>query len=155
VLFAPDTVQVISGAGTTPVDAIAFIGARIGAEVEQQSDINDLNGLIGTNGTWVMYQYIYNLSLGSTVSSQMTVPLYQSGQIPAVQNGLKVFLGPTGALFSFVAPAGTTSMNLEFSRQVQGPWSVQNANATEGSSGFAPFTGIPGNDAGFYRLVQH
>ena len=155
-LFTPDDVQVTSGAGTNLVDAIVFIGSRVGADVERSSDITNLDDLIGPNGTWISYQYMYTPPTSSrTITFETTVPLYKAGGIPVSQNGLKLFLGPTGAIFSFVAPAGTTPMNMIFARKVAGQWISKNASAAEGSSMFAPFTGIPGEDAGFGILVQN
>ena len=152
ILFTPDDIIVKSGSGTNLVDAIAFIGGRIGALVNQPSDYNALDSAIGTNGAFVSFEYQF-VSATNTLIGRTTVQLYPHGGIPNYNTVyLEPFIGPNGVLFSVVGPPGALP-TIKTARQVAGTWSIATTSATEGSSVFTYFTRNPTNDTGFVRLL--
>lgn len=151
ILFTPDDIFVQTGLGTTLVDAVLFIGARVGASVENDPDLTSLNAAIGPAGTYI--RYVYQFNSGSTVlTHEYTVWLYQQGGIPSWRNTVEYFRGPLGMTFSLVGPAGSAPITLHSSRSVLGPWNLETSSAMEGTSAFFYFTGDPTNDMGFIKL---
>lgn len=147
VLFTPDDVIKKSGLGTDLVDAIVFIGARVGARVEQQSDIDLLLAAIGSDGTYADFQYEFVTPVRTITKG------FRVGLVRTLPNSWKIepFVGPKGMLFSVVGPAGMAPTALLSARRVDGPWTA--TAATEGTSLFLPYTGNSTNDCGFCRLV--
>ncbi|MDE2188493.1 MAG: hypothetical protein KGJ35_02065 [Patescibacteria group bacterium] len=86
-LFGNDHTIIMSGPGSQPVDAIVFIGARVGADVSQygQVGIGAVESYIGTGDTFT-FEYTYTWTNGSGVSQNeihsWVVPVYQDGQAP-------------------------------------------------------------------------
>ena len=152
-LFTADDVFVKSGSGTALVDAIAFIGGRIGALVANNADFRD--GTKGFEKRSTTFIYSFNGASGP-VSASSTIGLYARGGIPDYNKAhLVPFIGPNGVLFSIVGPPGMPVANLLSSGEVTGPWGVASASATEGTSGFAYFTRIPGSDMAYFRIVPN
>ena len=142
-LWTVDDEVITSGSGTNLVDAVVFIGARIGALVSNQNDINYLNGQVTTNGTPVDFEYQYNSPTG-ILKSKSTVMLYPQGGIPFNTNRFELFDTPVGRFFSVVQVKGSAPFDLKSSREVNGPYTYANpANsaATEGSSAFLEYVG--------------
>ena len=153
ILFTDDDIIVTNGSGTNLVDAIAFIGGRIGALVNQSSDYNALDAAIGTNGAFVSFEYQF-VSATNTLIGGTTVRLYPRGGIPSYGTAqFEPFVGPNGVLFSVVGPPGVLPTTIETARQVTGPWSAATTSATEGTSVFMRFTRNSTNDMGFARLL--
>ncbi len=150
-LFTADDVFVQSGSGTNLVDAVLFIGARVGADVENSADLVSLDAAIGPSGTYIWYQYQFQ-STSSVITHDYVVSLFQRGGIPSLKNTVEYFHGPKGMTFSLVGPAGSAPITMHSSRSVIGPWSLVTATATEGTSGFWYFTGNPTNDQGYFKL---
>lgn len=147
-LFTPDDVMVTSGPGSQLVDAIVFIGARVGATVNTPEALSDLDAEIG-NGMYANFQYFYDGSL----AIQRTVAVFRKDMIPDSAYGFKPFILPTGVLYSIVGPANSPASTMEMTRDITGPWTVVSSTAREGSSGFAQFTGTATNDMAFFRLT--
>ncbi len=152
ILFTADDQIVTSGSGTNLYDAIAFIGGRIGAVANSQADINTIDSAIGS-GTWINWEYDFN-GLSGLQTGSVTIPLYQSGQIPwaSQYNRLVPFVGPNGVLFSLVSQYRQSPLSIFGSRVVTGPFSSATSSATEGTSVYWPFTMVTTNDMGFYFL---
>ena len=149
-LFTPDDVFVQTGSGTNLVDAIVFIGARVGALVENNQDLVNLNASIGSAGTYIRYEYSFAGASG-TITDKYVVTLYQQGGIPSSRYTVEQFRGPIGRYFSLVGPAGSAPIILKSARDVDGPWFLENASATEGASVYFVALSSP-NDHGFVHL---
>ncbi len=153
ILFTPDDIILTNfESGTIEVDAIWFVGARVGVVVNNQGDLNLLNTEIGTNGTWVTFDYSFVAATNLTLHSITTDMLYPLGMIPMSAYRQTQFVGPNGVINSVVGPAGLAPMTLKSARSLTGPWSLVTATATEGTSSFLSFTGNPTNDVGFWWL---
>jgi hypothetical protein len=148
VLFTVDDVVIQSGSGSQLVDAVVFIGGRVGALVNVQGDIDYINGQIGSSGMKVRFENQY-LSPAGIKSSVRTVMIYPQGGIPNYTNTFENFQTPVGWLFSVVGPAGSAPFELRSSRNVTGPWTLVDAAATEGSSAFVPYVGDSGTNMAF------
>ena len=103
VLFTADDIIVKSGSGTNLMDAIAFIGGRIGAQISQPSDYNPLNSAISPSGTFITFDYQF-VSPTGILDGYTTLWLYPQNQIPSSFNRIVPFQGPNGMLFSVVDP---------------------------------------------------
>ena len=153
VLFTPDDIIIKSGSGTNLMDAIAFIGGRIGAQISQPSDYNPLNSAISPSGTFITFDYQF-VSPTGILDGYTTLWLYPQNQIPSSFNRIVPFQGPNGMLFSVVGPANSPAMTLKSARKITGPWVTETTTAVEGTSSFMYFTGSQGGQ-GFIRLVPN
>jgi len=153
-LFTGDDIIIKSGSGTNLVDAIVFIGGRVGAVVNQASDFGPLDTEIGPTGTFITYTYYFNSPVG-TLSGGTTVSLFPRGLIPSSVNHLTPFIGPKGVLYSLVGPPDLPRLTIEQAHFVVGPWSTVTTLAMEGTSVFMPFNGTAHGDYGFLRLPHY
>jgi hypothetical protein len=150
-LFTSDDQYVTSGSATAEVDAIVFIGARLGALVNSALDLQVLNNAIGADGSYVAYRYTFSNSVAN-VTSITTNNLYQMGTTPTNYNKLNYALMPKG-LFCYVqGPENSGPLTLEVSRDVGGPYSIVTDQAWEGNSVFLPFMRNSTNDWGYANL---
>lgn len=140
VLFTVDDEIVMSGLGTQAVDAIVFIGGRIGALVNVQGDIDYIDGQISSSGMNVEFENQFISPVG-ILSSKQKVIIYPQGSIPTTTNMFVNFKTPVGWLFSVEGPPGSLPFELRSSREVNGPWTLVNSAATEGSSAFVEYVG--------------
>lgn len=154
-LFTADDEIITSGSGTNLVDAIAFIGGRVGAVGNTQANIDSVNSAVGS-GTWLRWDY-YFTGVTNVSHDGITIPLYQSGQVPWVEkyNRIVPMVGPEGVLFSIVGQPGSAQMKLYGARKLDGPFTLLSTTAVEGTTAFYPFTRNSTNDFGFYRLVTN
>ncbi|MBP6858673.1 MAG: hypothetical protein KBC33_02490 [Candidatus Pacebacteria bacterium] len=152
-LWTADDVYVMSGPGSIEVDAVVFIGSRIGALVRDQNDIEYLNEEIGTNGTYIKFTSKFKSPIGVLSSSEI-VALYPQGMIPARLNGFELFTTPQGGLWSITQTQGFGPVSLKSSHVANGFWThanPANSAATEGSSEFVMYLGGDGNN-GFAKV---
>jgi len=167
VLFGNDQTLVTSGPGSIPVDAIVFIGARVGADVSQygQTAVNAVESYIGT-GHMFTFTYTYTWTNESGQFSEnhsWTVPVYQDGQAPT--NFLwSYWPTPRGntRLFSLMAPATNTyTVSVALSTLYDGlpsryndvGWTLDNASASTGYSYEDP--SFPPHEVVFVKLSQN
>jgi hypothetical protein len=145
-LFTADDVIVKTGSGTNLVDAVVIIGGRIGALVNNQTDITALDTQITPAGANVFFEYSFNGSKGVGRTR-----LYPLGGIPDYTNRFAFFKMPIGMLFSVVGPAGSGPFTIESARKLEGAWTTVTTTGTEGSSVYLPYTWNPTNNYGFVR----
>lgn len=148
ILFTPDDIVIKSGAGSQLVDAVVFIGGRVGAFVVNPGDIDYIDGQITPAGMHITFENRY-VSPSGTKSSRSMVMVYPQDGIPNYTNTFQHFPTPVGWLFSVVGPAGSVPFELKSSRNVTGPWMLVNAAATEGSSAFVEYIGDSGTNKAF------
>lgn len=162
-LFGNDHIIVTSGSATNLVDAVVFIGARIGADVSQylSTGVGAVNSYISNGDKFrFIYSYAWNSidTNGNTVvnieNNERDVMVYQDGQTPSSYNYMWTFETPRGVLFSLEEPE-TNTYTITTSRDVRGPYTVNSANATTGWSFEWDFTGNSTNDHGFVGFSQN
>jgi YD repeat-containing protein len=151
VLFTPDDILITSGSGTNLVDAIAFIGARIGALINQPAGLDALNSAIGPSGVFMTFNYEFAAPTGP-LNGNTTLWLYPQNLIPTAFNSIVPFIGPNGILFSIVGPANSTAMTLKSASNIAGPWAIETTSAVEGTSSFIYFNT---NKQAFFQLVPN
>jgi hypothetical protein len=144
-------------AGTNLVDAIVFIGARIGVAVDGQDGINDFNDyLSGKNGVdTVDFVYTYSWGTNSSIYSK-DIEVYPQGSLvyPSPSTQVEYFRTPVGILISLVQPETNTYPIVWSSRKVTGPWSQVATNTATGFSFAWTFTNNGTNDTGFVKFKK-
>ncbi len=167
-LFGNDHTIIQSGSGSIPVDAIVFIGARVGADVSQygQAGINAVESYIGSGDTFT-FVYTYMWTSGGQVFSEnhsWTVPVYQDGQVPTNYWGMSYWKTPRAPamLLSLMEPPDNTyTVSVALSSLADGlphkggsvSWMLNNASAATGWSYEDP--SWPAHDAVFVDYQQN
>jgi len=151
---ADDEILKAGESGTNMVDAILFIGGRVGAGIASMDDYTALNAEIGAAGTWATFEYDITTP-GMTFKGMRTVNIYQGGKIPVSANRVTPFIGLRGVLLSVVGPQGMAPITLMSARHLTGPWLPLTSNAVEGTSEFLAYTGHITNDYGFVSYTPY